>query len=628
MYQISRPKFFRSLTRFTLSAATALLVAVIAACGSDVGDGNRMEFLTVNDLSALGSADVSIDLDVVSRSASTASVFRCFPVSLVLIGTFTNGERENATSRATWTSSDTDVIQVSNGDLENLDGAVYSKGVLIPRGQPGDSATITARFLSLEATVEVTILDSHFEISPPVQEVAQGTSELFTALGILDGRQTVAATQLLDLSVENNGAAEAAFDEDSSLLRFTQGGSSDSDFIEIVGDLRLAGCEDVTLRHKVRVNDKTIHRLQVRSENFGIDPDPLEVQQVTQEGLRVFGIHEQEGDESAYFAQNLTGHILREHLIALTEEEDPLLFAEDPADPDATSFAAGFLFSDVITLLANQISESTASSTAEMVIKFDQEDDGSFLEKRFTVNVLDDQLLDLTISPASQNIFPGTSAAFQVVGRFDDGLANEDSISTQNLRRSVAWSVDEEDEELAAISNSSGFQGIAAAFLAAENGQANIDAERQDFVSGEIINASDSGGGAVLEVNDSNLTALTIEPADDQVGEGETLALKVTGNNGQDLTRSVIYTVSDTSVALVDNLSPRNGQVTGVSANATPVTVTARLYRVFTDDDGEIASTTDISASTTVTVVEGTTQEPEEPEEPEEPCLLPPLICF
>ncbi|SFF45337.1 hypothetical protein SAMN04488120_104232 [Fontimonas thermophila] len=128
--------------RIAVLFATA---AVLSACDiGGIGDGNRLESLQIARLTAL------IDRD---RNDS----YVCFTDKLQLIGTFTNGGRGDYSSRARWASSDPSIVAVSNGDIliPGSQTLAYAPGTIIPKAQ--GTATITAEFVGLSASYEVTV---------------------------------------------------------------------------------------------------------------------------------------------------------------------------------------------------------------------------------------------------------------------------------------------------------------------------------------------------------------------------------------------------------------------------------------------------------------------------------------
>lgn len=144
-------------------AACLFAAASLSAC--DLGDGSRPVSVTI------------IPAGVVKDG--TLQMTECFREPLALQVTFSDGQIGNATSRAIWSSSDNNVVQVSNGDVaaqEIINGEfgasrlTFGRGVLIPKAvtpMPVTPVIITADFLGLKATLPV-VVDSLASLSAVV----------------------------------------------------------------------------------------------------------------------------------------------------------------------------------------------------------------------------------------------------------------------------------------------------------------------------------------------------------------------------------------------------------------------------------------------------------------------------
>lgn len=145
-------------------AACLFAAASLSAC--DLGEGSRPVSVTIIP------AGVITTVEGVSQLQMT----ECFREPLALQVTFSDGQIGNATSRAIWSSTDNNVVQVSNGDVtaqEIINGEfgasrlTFGRGVLIPKAVTTTPVTITADFLGLKATLPV-VVDSLASLSPVV----------------------------------------------------------------------------------------------------------------------------------------------------------------------------------------------------------------------------------------------------------------------------------------------------------------------------------------------------------------------------------------------------------------------------------------------------------------------------
>lgn len=139
------------MTKFRLSGARALSLLLIGAsllglagC-NPVGNGAGPVRLTVNGPNGALDADTG-NAYVCLRGGLTASLF------------FTNGDAADFTQRVTWTSSDDNVVRVSNDRTEPnpaVDGSFFQRGVLTPVGE--GTARITAAFGGFTDSIDITV---------------------------------------------------------------------------------------------------------------------------------------------------------------------------------------------------------------------------------------------------------------------------------------------------------------------------------------------------------------------------------------------------------------------------------------------------------------------------------------
>ncbi|MGB1581558.1 MAG: hypothetical protein ACPHER_08625, partial [Nevskiales bacterium] len=171
-------------------------------------------------------------------------------------------------SRVEWSSSNPDAVRVSNGDevirALNADGEIVdstlAKGVMTPVGPPGSTARITAKFLSLEASLDVTIAPSRIEISPPVSSLAVGTEQALVLTGILDQRRALSARSLVNWTVQSQGAAAAEVDLEANRLRITASGNNPNDAVILRADPLIDGCEDFVAQSRIQAVDRRFNR--------------------------------------------------------------------------------------------------------------------------------------------------------------------------------------------------------------------------------------------------------------------------------------------------------------------------------------------------------------------------------
>jgi hypothetical protein len=182
-------------TTFRL-AASLVLLAGIAGC-EPLGDGSTAESLEL----VLTTGDLEQGVTIAATDTTPASIkmYDCFCSNLAAIAKFTNGDQSNFIYRAKFSSSDPNVVSVLNYGDDPGDRCPTLQevpGLLTPNGV--GTATITARFGELSATIDVEVKDTaavpgtNFTLAPAAPATSNGVivgSVLPLSLtGVLDGR--------------------------------------------------------------------------------------------------------------------------------------------------------------------------------------------------------------------------------------------------------------------------------------------------------------------------------------------------------------------------------------------------------------------------------------------------------
>ena len=185
------------------SIALVAILATVSGCGS-IGEGSTVKSLQI----------------LASGSGSAASPFllhQCLRDQLIAVATFTDGTTADFSYRVTWASSDSSVVQVSDNDIPTavVSGGVFAEaayapyrpGTLIPRAASG-SATITATFVGISASMLVDIDTAQFKVAPlapavdpqvqppALRYVGPGAAVRYVFLAVRPDRQTVTFSPL------------------------------------------------------------------------------------------------------------------------------------------------------------------------------------------------------------------------------------------------------------------------------------------------------------------------------------------------------------------------------------------------------------------------------------------------
>ena len=171
-------------------------------------------------------------------------------------------------------------------------------------------------------------------------------------------------------------------------------------------------------------------------------------------------------------------------------------------------------------------------------------------------------LLTITVSPTAASVPAGEAQQFTATGHYSD-------LSTQNLTDTVTWKTS--SSTTATISNTTGSQGLATAVA---TGAATITA-----TDGSI------SGVAAMTVLPAVLLTVAVSPAATSIPLGETAPFTAIGHysdgSTQDLTKSVTWTTSDSSVATVSDATGTQGVVTAAGTGLATITATDPTTSIF-----------------------------------------------
>ncbi len=165
-------------------------------------------------------------------------------------------------------------------------------------------------------------------------------------------------------------------------------------------------------------------------------------------------------------------------------------------------------------------------------------------------------LVSIGVTPANPSIADGLTTQFMATGVYTDN-------SVQDLTASVAWTTS--DPTVASISNASASHGLASAV---SPGSVTITA-----ASGAV------SGSMGLTVTPAALVSIALIPASPSIADGTQQQFAATGTytdaSTHDLTGTVTWSSSDTTVATISNASGSNGLAASIAQGS--ITITAAL---------------------------------------------------
>jgi len=171
------------------------------------------------------------------------------------------------------------------------------------------------------------------------------------------------------------------------------------------------------------------------------------------------------------------------------------------------------------------------------------------------MTVISPVLLTVTVSPTVSNIDAGDSEQFTATGHLSNG-------SLETLTNTVTWASTE--TQYATVSNASGSQGDVTAVA----------------TGATVITATDPSnaiaGTAAVTVLPAVLLAITVSPPVANIPAGDSEQFAATGQysdgSTQNITDSVTWATSSSTVATVSNTSGSQGEVTAVGTGGATIT--------------------------------------------------------
>jgi Bacterial Ig-like domain (group 2) len=160
-------------------------------------------------------------------------------------------------------------------------------------------------------------------------------------------------------------------------------------------------------------------------------------------------------------------------------------------------------------------------------------------------------LTTITITPTTPSIEQGTTQQMTATGTYDDG-------STKTINSNISWS--SSDTTIATVSTSGVVTGVS-------TGSASITA-----TSGAV------SGSTSITITIANLLSIAVTPTNPSISSGQTVQFTATGTvqggGTVDITNSVTWASSDTTVAQISATGLATAQTVGTTS-ATSITATS-----------------------------------------------------
>ncbi|MDP1826435.1 MAG: Ig-like domain-containing protein [Archangium sp.] len=513
-----------------------------------------------------------VTLTRIELTPATASLAKGTTLQLTATGVFSDGTNADLTATATWTSADAAVLTVAGGLVTGL--------------APG-TAQVTAAKDGLSGTLSVTVTPATLEaidVTPALPTLAKGTTQQLTATARFSDSTTQDVTSQVTWTSAATAAATVdaaglvtAVDTGSAVVTAELNGVSGSTTITVTAAVLTA--IDLTptmptvprglteqLTATGRFSDGTTQ--DVTSQATWASAAPA-VATVSNAGL-VTAVTLGTSSVSA-----TVGSVIGSTTVTVSSAQ-LISLAVTPATPSLArgltrTFTATGTFSDTSTQDVSasvtwsssapgvaSISNATGSeglATAQAVGTTTITATSGTIMGSTVLTVTAATVTSLQVTPTTPTLPRGLTQQFTATGIFSDG-------TMQNLTTSVTWTTG--TASVATISNAAGSEGLLTAVAV---GSSTVVA-----TLGAVTN------GTTLTVTAARLDRIDVTPVAPSVARGRTSQLTATGvysdASTQDLTATVTWSSTASTVASVSNAAGSEGLLTAANVGTTTVTAT------------------------------------------------------
>lgn len=509
-------------------------------------------------------------------------------------GVYTDNSTQDFTAVATWASSSSAVLEVSNSDGSRGFSAANAKG----------TATVSATHMGLSGSTLATVSDaalSSIAVTPANGKLAKGMSLQFTATGTYSDGSTREVTTQVTWASTNPGSVTVSNADGSRGLATATTVAGTSNISATAGSVR--GATSLT------VSDVTLQSIAVTPTNPSLPKGGK--QQLTATGSFSDGSTQDLTRQASWSSSDPT-------LVTVSNGPDSPGLADAVAEGTVTVTAAvtqggataattgttqvtvtaAALQSIAVTPAAASVAKGqsqpyqadgrysdntvkdittevtwSSSNTTVATISNAAPDKGSAtaravgsatitaslgsISSTASFTGTDAVLTGITISPPAPSVAAGRSQQFTASGTYSDG-------SSQDLTGSVTWSSSATD--VATISNAAGSRGLA---TSSKVGTTDITAQ-----SGAIVSAT----AAKLTVTAAVPVSISVTPANKTISNKTSQQYQAieTFSDGStlDQTANVTWSSSNPAIATISNAVDSKGLANAVAVGSVTITAT------------------------------------------------------
>ena len=572
------------------SSNTAVITIVSSGATRGLATAKAQGTATItansNGLSATATVTVSAaTLSSLDIQPSSLALPKGSTSNLTVVGVYSDNSTVDLTASATWASSNTAKVTVSN--------AAGSRGLVNAVAQGSANVTATYGGMTAQSTVTVSAATlASIALTPTSASLALGVTQQFTATGTYTDGTT------LDIT------SSAAWSSDAAGIASVGNSTGNRGLVSAVsqGSANItASSGSVSAVAAVTVSAAALTSINISPLSVSI-PKGVD-QQMTASGVYSDGsvadltetVTWTSSDNSVASISTVVGTrgksrglavgsvtitaTLGSHSGSTALTVTSATLSSIQINPGAPSVAVGLnqqfsaigTYSDSSTADVSSVVTWTSSSTTVATISNSTGTKGLALAKAqgtstitaaiggvsgaVTLTVTAASLSSIEVSPTSLTLPVGLSQQAAATGIYSDS-------TTADLTSAVTWT--SANSAVASVSNSAGTRG-------------QITAEG---IGSTTITASYGGYSANISVtvSASTLSSIAISASSGSVAKGNTLQLTATGtySNGttQNITSSVSWTSADNTLVSVSNSAGTKGLATGVAVGSAAVTAT------------------------------------------------------
>jgi uncharacterized protein YjdB len=580
------------------SSANSAIATISNAAGSSgqargVAEGSTTITATSGEHSA--SAAFTVTAAVLARidiTPATPSVPVGTSQQFTATGVYTDNSSQDFTTVATWSSTDSSVLEVSNS--AGTQGLAVAKKL--------GTASVKASHQGLTGSTDATVSDASLtaiEVTPPNKNLAKGFSLQYTATGIYSDDSVRDVTQSVTWASSNATAASISNAEGSRGLAqatLNPGSTNISASIgSVVGATSLTVTNATVTSGSVTPTDPSLPKGASRQFTATANFSDGSTQDVTSQVSWTSSATDKAtvGDSAATKGQvtavaegeaTITATVTNEAASGAAASSKVTVTAATlssitvtPAEASAAKgtsrqFKAEGLYSDdsvlditsSVTWSSSNTAIATISNAANSQGKASAVGEGAVTITAALGSVSGTAsftgtaavLTELTISPMTASVAAGRTQQYAATGTYSDG-------STQTLTKAVTWS--SKAPTIATISNAADSAGLASSSTA---GETKIKA-----TSGSIESVE-----ATLTVTDAVVTGVAVKPANQTIGNKTSLQFTATlaYSDGSSVdTREVTWSSSDSAIADISNAAGSEGLATAKAQGTVTITATS-----------------------------------------------------